>query len=252
MARHLAAYYSSVNLAALTAFAAVPDQQLFTEGNAIRVDPTVDMIGSSTTIYLGTAVKQTQLNSPSLRQLAPYDSAGQNLTFPTTVPLSTNDLYDAPLQLAGNESLTFSVDGTAGGAVNGYGIVEFLDGPVKPVTGTMFTVRATGAATLEDGEFVNTPVTFDTQLPAGSYNIAGFRAEGAHLYAARIACVGAFYRPGVLGTQNSSVKSFDRYRMGRCGSFGTFNINQPPTVDCLGNTDSTQVFYFDLMMQPNS
>src|ERR1035437_8031023 len=159
MARHLAGYYSSVNLAALTPLNTHADTQLFSTGTNLRVDPSVNMLAMASCIYYGTSVTQTQLGSPSLRQLAPLDVSAQQIIPPLYSPISKLDLYDNPLKLAPNESLTFSVNGGAGGAVGGYGFVEFVDAPIKPVTGNIFTVQATGAATLMAGKFVNTALT---------------------------------------------------------------------------------------------
>ena len=245
--RHLAAFYSNAALGGvLTALAAVPDTQIFTSGNILRVSPDVPLLAMAYGAYLATTITQGQIETPSLRALANFDVSPLSLTGPVADSQSFDDLYDAPLTLAGNESMTFSVNGTSTGAQDAYGIVEFTDGAVKPVSGNIFTVRGTGAATLSAGVFVNTPVIFDTVLPAGSYNVVGLRAEGANLVAARIAFVGQTYRPGVLGITASNQSDNLRYRNGASGTFGAFNINQPPTVDCLGITDTAQVFYFDL------
>lgn len=245
--RHLAAFYQSVAITALAAINAVPDTQIFTSGTTMRVPPDLPNIGLAAANYFGTSTLQGQIETPSLRALANLDIS------PLNPPLVTNgltgfaDYYDTPVTLNGNESMTLSLSGTNSGAAGAYGFVEFTDGPIKPVTGEFFTVKATGTAALSAGKFVNTGVTFDTVLPAGTYNVVGLRAEGANLYAARLAFVGATYRPGVLGSIGPGSADYDRFRGGKCGVYGSFDINQPPTVDCLGITDTAQVFYFDLM-----
>lgn len=252
MSRHTSGYYSSVNLAALTNLNAIPDTQLFTSGTEIRVDPTVDMIASVYNTYIGgTTGTQAQIVTPSLRALAPLDISNITLALPTTVPANVLDLYATPKQLVGNESMYLAFNGTAGGVEPAYSLVDFVDGPVKPVTGNIFTVRATGAAALTAGQFVNTPVAFDTVLPAGNYQVVGFRAEGTHLVGARVVFIGNVYRPGCPGNTLPSTPDYYQYRAGNLGVWGTFNINQPPTVDCLGSADSAQVFYFDLIQTTN-
>lgn len=252
MARHTATFYQSVNLSALTAILAVPDTQIFTSGDNLRVDPTVDMLASAYNVYEGTGFTQTQIVTPSLRQIAPLDISENNLSVSSSVAPSLLDLYANPKQLVGNETLTLSMNGTAGGAVAAYSIVDFVDAPIKPVTGNIFTVRATGAANLSAGVYVNTPLVFDTVLPAGNYQVVGLRAEGAHLIAARVAFVGQVYRPGCPGAPAPATPDYWQYRAGNLGVWGTFNINQPPTVDCLGITDTTQAFYLDLIQTTNA
>lgn len=247
MARHTATFYQSTSLGSLTALLAVPDTQIFTSGDNLRVDPTVDMLASSYNVYLGTTFTQTQIVTPSLRMIAPLDVSQNNLTVSSTVAPSLLDLYANPKQLAGNETLTYSQNGAHSGAVAAYGIVDFVDAPIKPVTGNIFTVRATGAAALSAGVYVNTGLTFDTVLPAGNYQVVGLRAEGANLIAARVAFVGQVYRPGCPGAPTPGTPDYWQYRAGNLGVWGTFNINQPPTVDCLGISDSAQAFYLDLI-----
>lgn len=248
MSRHTAGYYSSVQLSALTNLNAIPDTQLFTSGTEIRVDPTVDMVASVYSQYIGgTTAVQSQIVTPSLRALAPLDVSQIATALPTTIPPNVLDLYASPKQLVGNESMYLAQNGTAGGVEDAYSLVDFVDGQIKPVTGNIFTVRATGAATLSAGVFVNTAVAFDTVLPAGNYQVVGFRAEGTHLVGARVVFIGNVYRPGAPGSTLPSTPDYYQYRAGNLGVWGTFNINQPPTVDCLGKSDSAQVFYFDLI-----
>lgn len=245
--RHMAAFYQSVNLAALTALNAVPDTQINVNGINILVPPSMSNVGSALALYNGTTFTQAQLQSPTLRSLAPYDVSpileGAALT---TTPV-TDLVYDNPIALTGQEYLNFAFNGGAGGAVNAYGLVELVDGPQKPVTGDIFTVRGTGASALADGTWINTPITFDVILPAGSYNVVGYRAEGAHLIASRIAFIGQANRPGCPGLPSRNAVQDDVYRKGGLGAWGAFDTNQPPSVDCLGNTDEAQVFYFDLI-----
>ena len=247
MTRHLAAFYQSAAITTLVAINAVPDTQIFTSGTTQRVPPDLPFIASCMASYAGSTITQAQVETPSLRALANYDISALNPPAVTSANNNLDDRYDNPLALAGNETLTLSIAGTNAGAAAAYGIVEYCDGPVKPATGNFFTVQATGAATLSAGKFVNTAVTFDTVLPAGTYNVVGFRAIGANLVAARIAFVGGVYRPGVLGYPSLGSEDNPRYRAGMSGVYGSFDINQPPTVDCLGITDTAQTFLFDLV-----
>lgn len=246
MARHQAAFYQNANFGTLTPVNTVPDTQIFTAGTILRVPPELPFICMAAAEYAGTTIDQAQIETPTLRALANHDVSPLGIQPQTGGNKNYNDLYDNPLAVKGNESLTLSILGTGAGSHVATAIIELCDGAVKPTTGNFFTVRATGAAALSAGLYVNTAVTFDTVLPAGVYEVVGLRAEGANLLAARIAFVGQVARPGVLGSVADTSMEYDRFRAGRSGSFGMFDINQPPSVDCLGVTDTAQVFYFDL------
>lgn len=247
MARHLAAFYENFQIVAPHNINAVPDQQLFTSGKEIRVSPTVQNVCMVAATYLSSNNKAAFLTSPSLRVLAPYDINPFSITAPIAAPQGYTDRYDDPLKLLGNESLTLTIDAAAGAAHDAYGLVEFCDGPVKPASGDVFTVRATGAAVLSAGAWVSTQLALQTVLPAGSYNVLGFKAIGTNLVAARMNFVGQWNRPGVLGVADPTVEDQPRARNGYGGVYGAFDINQPPTVECLGITDTTQEFYLDLV-----
>ena len=79
------------------------------------------------------------------------------------------------------------------------------------------------------------------------YQVVGFRAQGTNLVAARIVFVGAAFRPGVPAEPNGQVENWEWTRDGQLGVLGQFDVDQPPTIDCLGATDTSQVFTFDLI-----
>lgn len=245
--RHMGAFYQSATITSLVTINAVADQSIFTSGKDLRVPNDLPYLSMAAALHNDAGFTQAQVQSPTLRDLAPFDVSPNKaaLVFPS--PHTGAYLYDNPLQLTGNEALNFAFAGADAGNIVSYGLVELTDGPVKPVTGEIFTVRATGTAALSAGVWVNTPLTLGTTLPAGKYNLVGLRAEGANLVAARTVLIGQAYRPGVLACTAISDVPYSRYRYGGVGSFGMFDINQPPTIDCLGVTDTTQRFYLDLI-----
>jgi hypothetical protein len=154
---------------------------------------------------------------------------------------------DAPLPLAVDEAVNFAIEANPAAAAQQYGTVLFADGPQTPVTGEIFTVRATGATTLAANTWVNGNLTLGQTLPAGRYQVVGMRARGTNLVAARLVFSEQVARPGVLAV--NAIGDQDPYwsRFGRMGVFGEFPNTIPPTVDCLGVTDTTQVFLLDLI-----
>lgn len=248
MSFHLAAFYQSVTGAGtFTQLAAVPDQAIRTNGVDLVVPSGVaNLLAEAALADTGTGAL-AQVQSPSLRQLANQDvqPVGTGAVFAGTPAFQFHG--SSPRVLRSAESLNFAISATQAAAAADYGLVWLGDGPLAKTTGNIFTVHGTGSAKLAAGAWVNTPITFDDTLPAGTYNVVGFRAASPNMVAARLVLVGAAFRPGVIAVSTVGARDFPDFRMGRIGSFGSFDVNQPPTVECLGITDTAQDFTLDLI-----
>lgn len=245
---HMAAFYESVDpAAALTKISAVADQAVRTDGNDLVVPGAVANLVFEAALSAATGPSYAQVQSPSLRQIANQDVGPviSGVVFGGNPPVQEH--FKQPRQLKGNESLNFAIDATGGAAAANYGIIILADGPVPEVQGNTFTVRATAAAALSAGAWVNSALTFDDTLPAGTYNVVGMRAQGTNLVAARLVFVGGQFRAGVPAVNAVGNRDFYNGRYGRMGSFGMFDVNQPPTLDCLGVTDTAQTVWLDLI-----
>lgn len=243
---HLLAYETSASLAALTSITPVPDGTVRVSGNDVYVPSQVNnIIMAAAMINSATATLRAQIQAPSLRALLNFDvnPIVNGLVF-GSLPRCQR-MWQTPLQLTPNEPLDFYFQN--GAAVMNRGLIVLSDGPVRPVAGKIYTIRATGAATLVTATWVNTVLTFSQTLPSGRYQVVGFRAVGANLVAARIFFVGGAWRPGVPAANVSNDNDWPDFRYGNIGVFGEFDNTVPPTVDCLGVTDTTQEFEFDLI-----
>lgn len=247
--QHLVAYYEAVDGAnTLQPIAAVPDAILYVVGDQVRVPNELAFAAGGVMLTNATTVTQAQLRTPTLREVF-YPSLSPIIV---TLGLTaiTYDLAvqpDNPMALTGLEQMEVWQNTDNAGASTQYAFVFLQDGPVQPVKGPMFTIRATGAATLVSSAWVNTQLTFDQQLPVGDYQVVGMRAVGTNLRAARLVFQGYAWRPGVIASATEGSGNFPIFRFGRSGVLGTFNNNVPPTVDCIGDTDTAQVFYLDLI-----
>lgn len=243
---HLVGYEQSASLAALTAITAIPDPTVRVVTNDIYVPDKINMIvGCAAMINSAAATLRAEIQAPSLRATLNFDVSPivNGLVF-GTLPRSMR-MWQTPLQLASNEPLEFFFQN--GAAVMNRGLVLLADGPISPIKGKIFSVRATGAASLVTATWVNTALTFSQTLPAGTYQIVGMRAQGANLVAARVYCSGAAWRPGVYAANLSNDNDWPDFRYGNAGVWGQFDNTVPPTVDCLGVTDTSQEFIFDLI-----
>jgi len=242
---HLIAYELSGSEAALTALTPVPDGTLRVSGNDFYVPPKMNnIVWSGALINSAAATLRAQIQSPSLRATLNVDVAPIANGLVWGSPAQIQPYFDAPIPLAETEPLDFYVQN--GAAVMNRGVVCLSDGPVKPVMGKVYTVRATAAAALVTATWVNSSLTFQQTLPAGNYQVLGCRVFSANGVAARLFFVGSAFRPGVPVV--SAEANFENawFRYGNMGVWDQFNNVTPPSIDILGVSDSAQVVYLDL------
>jgi len=248
MTQHLAAWYESIDPGGvLTTITAVQDTSVFTSGDDIRVPEGLNNILGQAALANDSSAARGQIQSPSLRAFANLDV--EPLVAAAVFGSPPEILFHPanPIPVQPNESLNFALESNPAGAVDHYGLVLLGDGPQQAVTGNIFSVRATGAASLSAGSWVNTSLTFSQTLPVGRYQVVGMRARGTNLVAARLVFVGGAWRPGVPAVNAIGDADVHSLRYGRAGILGEFHTNTPPTMDCLGITDSSQTFILDLM-----
>ena len=249
---HLAGYYESIDPAgAYAPIAAMDDQAISTDGDNIRISSSLPYIGGASFATAAAVLTDAQFRAPSLRTL-------NNLEIRPLVNAVTFGDPPQPMMFPRNprsmtpaEDLQCWVDSTPGaGAEAHYGLVWMTDGPLAQATGEMFTVGASSAATLVAGTWVNSNITFNQTLPSGQYEILGMRAEGTNLLAGRLVFVGggaSSWRPGVPAVNVNTDLDPEYFRFGGMGSYGTFDQDNPPSVELVGHTDSAQTLVFDLI-----
>jgi hypothetical protein len=245
---HLGAFFQSVDPGnAFQAINAVNDQVLTVNGVDLRVPKTLNQLVGEAAVINDASLVRAQLQSPSLRATLNRDI--EPVYQAKIIAANTRYLYhrESPVGLVGDESLNMFVQSDPAAAAIHYGLVWLADGPLKPVSGPIYSIRWTAAAALVVGTWVNAPVVFSQVLPAGSYQIVGMRARSANLLAARVVFVGGGFRPGVVGVSAITSTDDDNQRFGELGVFGQFDNTTPPTVDFLGDTDAAQTGIFDLI-----
>jgi len=246
MPLHMIGYELSASQSSLTAITPIPDPTLRVAGNDFYVPNGMNnIVSAAALINSAAATLRAEIQSPSLRATLNVDISPINngLVF-GSIPRCIR-MWQSPLPLMVNEPLDVFVQN--GAAVMNRAFLILADGPVKPVTGKIYTVRATGAAALATATWVNSALTFGQTLPAGHYQCVGFRAWGANLVAARIFFVGSPWRPGVYAVNAEDNNEWFDFRWGNIGVLGEFDNTVPPTVDFMGVTDTAQVVLLDLI-----
>lgn len=225
----------------------VTDPILTISGNNFYVGALSNLIGA---YMLGATADKTKIESPSIlnfapQQVTPVDGAA----LPTDTLLKTTHPLN-PIKLVQNEGINFQTSNSSSSATfDGVGLIYLSDGALAPVTGDIRTVRATFTSGGSNDAWVNSALTFDTNLPAGSYNLVGCRVENAHGKFYRIVFQGnASVRPGGVCVSDSDAADTPNSRRGEMGSWGTFTNFNPPSIDCIDDgTGTASKVYLDII-----
>lgn len=232
----------------------VVDNTVFISGNNINVPAGINnYFGAVAFATASSAASNVQLQSPSLREV--FFPSLTPVVIGNTVDLvpTITEAFDNPLPLVVNEGLNLQSNATSAATAGQAGAIVFLsDGPRTPVQkAKIFTIRATSAIIQAANTWVNGALTFGQTLPVGKYDVVGLRAEATGLLAARINFIGAsaVTRPGCPGNATPQTLDFVAFRAGRLGVWGTFDSTTPPSMDVLGATGTSQVYYIDLVQR---
>jgi hypothetical protein len=245
---HLSAFRQNVDLAAgFSAINAVREEQLFTNGPDLRIPTALPGLLGEAALIGNITPLRAQLQSPSLRVRANLDiepivgalvfgSPPENLLHPDTF-----------IPLVPDEALNLFLQATGGGATENAGLVFLGDGPLQPVTGEMFSIRATATVQQVVTGWVNGNLTLSQVLPAGRFQVVGLRARSADAIAARLVFSEQVARPGVPAVNALADLDPWAFRFGRIGVWGEFSNTLPPTVDVFGGVAAVQTFILDLL-----
>lgn len=248
---HAAAFSEQIAAAGtLQPIAAVPDDQIFTTGDDIRVPQGLANLLAA--FAIGPGVSRARIVAPSLRAFANLECAPKVVDESVTIddPAGLVTFVRDPLPLAAGESINFESDaGAAAGVGQVTGVILLGDGPVQPIVGPMRTVRATAAIAGTEAVWVSGALTFSEDLPAGQYQVVGARCEADAPGAFRLIFVAGGPRPGSLSCLGDEGAEVRGSRLGAWGVWGGFDTNQPPTLEILSLSaaGTAQVLYLDII-----
>jgi hypothetical protein len=230
--------------ATLDALTAVADPHVRVSGDDVWIPEALPMLAGYK--VLGSTVTQARIESPTLRTLTPIDVSPLDTATTNTGANLARILASNPKTVGGGEALNVKVTVSAAGRA--IALALLCDAPLAPITGEVFTVRATSSTTLTANAWTNGALTFAQSLPRGRYAVVGMRAISAGLIAARLVFPGYAWRPGCIGYTAENKTEDDVFRGGKLGSWGEFDHDVPPTVDFLSiSADTSEVVYLDLI-----
>jgi len=198
---------------------------------------------------VGVNLTTIQMQAASLRRTFQLDVQPVNVLTPAaqTKPLLM-DMFDDPLDLEVTDLLQAQViQSNAGAQIERVG-AWLTDGPVKPVTGKIITLKFTGSTTVTAEAWSQCQLTASQSLIPGQYDIVGMRAIGATVYFARLLIPGQVNRPGVIGLQVATANDMERSRYGGFGVMGTFDNSIGVSAEFLCSAaDTSQTVFLDLI-----
>lgn len=225
----------------------VADPIATVSGNLLYIGGLNNLLGAFVLNAQGTKAK---LESPTLLNIAPHNVSPIVLNALPTATVPEVLQAASPRKLTTNEGLQAYSDATSGQADPQVTVgVILADGPVAPVAGEIIHARATVTTPSTANVWGNAAITFDTVLPAGSYDVVGARLEGSHLKLFRLVFQGnSSVRPGSLAALGHDGKDIPGSRDGGWGTWGTFDQFTPPSIDMMNDgTSETGVLYLDLI-----
>lgn len=182
---------------------------------------------------------RARLESPSLRRLAYlHINPSEN----TAATFSRGDVPlvmfqgASPLPLVEGEGIEAKIYNVGFGAGPNTVIVGLADGPLAPVRGEIWTIRATATPTVVRSAWANAELTLEPTLPVGRYQIVGALASSTDMTAFRFVPIGSMYRPGGVVLAASQLAGPSMFRKGGIGVWCEFDSLTPPSVDVLGQT----------------
>ncbi len=249
---HLAAWSQSIDPAGVFAqLNAVQDTQITVALKNVQV-PALNQIVALAAGVETTVAQQARLTAPSrrvkaLQRIAPTQGNAAAASLPGD-PQKVIDLRDTPLKMVVGEQMQAEILSDPAAVQIQWLLAWLADGPIAPILGDEFTIRADGTTALVAQTWTLVPIVFAENLPRGRYRIVGFRAQSTNLVAARLVIIGSTWRPGALGCNTDRHLEHLMFRHGELGSWGEFEDTDLVQVECLATAaDAAEIFYLDLI-----
>ena len=243
---HLVAYEESQDSAVLVNVAGLADESINVQGDNIRVPRVFRNVGA---VYgLGVNITQARLLAPSLRDLVNLDISPLDVSAEPTARAPFLNLFDFPTLLVPGENLRFQAAEDGVGLQISNGAVWLVDGPQTPVTGEIATVRVTAAITQVAEAWTAVPLTFDQELPSGTYQLVGARMIGATAKLCRFIIPGVAHRPGMIAYNAVGDAEDQVFRLGRLGVWAEFDNVQSLQAEIFAvAADAAQEGFLDII-----
>lgn len=244
---HTIVFSEAIDSASLVPIAAVQDSQIAVSGDDVLIPEGLSNLGYAAPV--GAVLTSARLVSPELRRIADMDLVPFGLATEAIARPFVHDWMPNPIPLLAGEALNFQAGSDGAGDELLHCVVGLSDGPTPPIQPVgVRSVRFTAAITCVANVWVNGAITFDQNLRGGTYQVVGCQVFSATGIAFRLVFPDQGPRPGGVAFDAESDVGPPMFRYGGTGVWGTFGINQPPTLDILSiTTDTVQQGIMDLV-----
>lgn len=221
---HLAAYTSSQIGAANQQMAALSDDVLFIQNNNFLLQQDMSLLFAAA---MSVTINRVRLNSPTMRLVAPkYIRPHIAAVIPGSNP-NVDFEYNAPFILKGLEEITAEFTHGNAMAERGTVLIGVADRVTPVPAGPVWPLRVTSTTAAVANAWTTIALTFETQLPAGTYSVIGSEMQSTNAIAHRYIFDNQYYRPGFLSLSALSGRNaFETYEypFGEWGRFRTTNL----------------------------
>lgn len=242
MTYHTVAFFENIGSTAYDGVTAVQDTILNTVNN--RILPGRNY-GLSWCYVMGSTINQARLDSPQARSVVlPQFLQIDRAASPSTDP-NFNDLRKNPFLIRGLEEFQPQVvnDGVA---ENDYVIMGLTESFEPTPSGEIWSMRGTSTTASTANEWSTITTTWDSELPAGSWYLLGGIVQSANAIAYRWVIEGQDLRPGGVATSSLNNRTAELFYNGGQGILGRFQAWNPPRVQILESSASSDI---DVLMQ---
>lgn len=203
-------------------------------------------------LYAGVAsltMSRGRLSSPTLDVITSPFIRDINVAANMGDPQRLANYVSDPLQLSPLEELRYLHTHTSAIAEVNYGVVGLEWQQMPQPAGSVFTIRGTAVGTLVANAWTQVGViTFQNQLPTGTYACVGANFISAGCLAGRLTFENQVPRPGGLGVLSVGGRTDPIFRFGGLGTWGIFRNYAMPTVEILSvSADVAEEIYLDLV-----
>lgn len=180
-----------------------------------------------------------QTTTPFLRPLAQSANFG--------MPQRVANLSSDRLVLKQNEEVVVYATQTSAGAEREWVALGFAIDNALSISGQPYTLRGTSTTAAVANAWTQITVTWQNQLPQGTYVVGGGEHFSSNGLAWRAIFTDQVYRPGGLSVTSLGNASADIFRFGNLGAWGRFQNYQFPNIEVFaGAADATHEIYLDL------
>jgi len=240
---HTSIYFANAADAALVEITAQADQIIAISNNHLFPPRDLPLLYA---YAHGLTLRRARISTPKTRQIAvPLIAGIDQAVLPPDNPY-VYDLRRNPYRLNREEEIAVEVFQNVGAAEDEWAVLGFLyeadQSAIQPTPAPMgdtTVLRATGTTTQTADAWSDIALTYDQQLPVGTYAVVGAQVFAATGHAFRLILDGQYPRPGGVCQLNQGGRPWEGQVRGGLGTWGTFRTVSLPRLQVYSDAADT-------------